>query len=135
MYFYVILFIVYFSGDLQMSRQIINRLLIVVFIVVIASMCFVYAKQERSMKNLNEEYAELTDKSNKLEYLINEYSLLIDNVNSRNYIIRLARERFGWVFDGETIYKKDTSNADQPEKEENDTVIPDEQDEENDVTE
>ena len=98
-----------------MSRHIVNRLLIVVFLVVMCSMGFIYTKQERSMKDLEDEFNELTDKSDQLEYVVNEYSILIDNVNSRNHIIRLARERFGWVFDGEKIYKKDGEQTPSPE--------------------
>ncbi len=98
-----------------MSRHIVNRLLIVVFLVIMCSMGFIYARQERSMKNLDDEYKELTNKSDQLEYVVNEYSILIDNVNTRNHIIRLAREKFGWVFDGEKIYKKDSEQKATPE--------------------
>ena len=61
------------------------------------------------MSQLQQEYDELVQKEEKIKYIISEYNILIDSVNSRNYIVRIARDMFGWVFDNEVIYKKPTA--------------------------
>ena len=82
-----------------MSRQIINRLLIGVFIVLMIGMGVVYVRQEAKLNDLK--------KQQRIEFIVQEYLVLLDNVNSRNFIIRMAREKFGWVFDNEKVFIKD----------------------------
>ncbi len=94
-----------------MSRQVVNRILLGAFVIVLLAMCLIYAKQEYKIRNLTAEQEALQAKSEKIEYIINEYSILVDNVNSRNYVIRIARDMFGWVFDDETVYKKGTDST------------------------
>lgn len=89
-----------------MSRPIINRILLGIFIVAMLAMGSVYLRQEQQIAALKKEEQQLLEKQAKIEYLINEYLVLIDNVNTQNFIIRMAREKFGWVFDNETIYVK-----------------------------
>lgn len=89
-----------------MSRQLINRLLIVFFVIIMFFMGGVYMRQENKIKNLQAEQQALEEKKARIEYMINEYNILIENLDSRNYIIRMARDMFGWVFEDEIIYKK-----------------------------
>ncbi len=89
-----------------MSRPLINRILLGIFILVMLSMVVVYARQERQISDLQKEQQELELKREKIEFLIQEYKVLIDSVDSRNFIIRMAREKFGWVFDNEKVYIK-----------------------------
>lgn len=94
-----------------MSRQIINRILLVLFVVAIFGMGILYVKQEQNMSRLENEYNELVSKEEKVKYMISEYNILIDSVNSKNYIVRIARDMFGWVFDNEVLYTKPLANA------------------------
>lgn len=89
-----------------MSRQMINRLLLGIFVFILLGMSFVYMRQEHTIRKLEQEKLDLELKQEKIEYIINEYLVLIDNVDSRNFIIRMAREKFGWVFDNEKVYIK-----------------------------
>lgn len=90
-----------------MSRQIINRLLIGVFIVLMIGMGVVYVRQEAKLNDLKKQQLELEQKQQRIEFIVQEYLVLLDNVNSRNFIIRMAREKFGWVFDNEKVFIKD----------------------------
>lgn len=89
-----------------MSRQMINRLLLGVFVLALLGMSVVYMRQEHTIRKLEQEKEDLELKQEKIEYIINEYLVLLDNVDSRNFIIRMAREKFGWVFDNEVVYIK-----------------------------
>lgn len=89
-----------------MSRQMINRLLLGLFVFILLGMSIVYMRQEHTIRKLEQEKQDLELKQEKIEYIINEYLVLIDNVDSRNFIIRMAREKFGWVFDNEKVYVK-----------------------------
>lgn len=102
-----------------MSRQIINRILLALFVLVLFAMGILYVKQEHKMDELQQEYNELVKKEERIKYMISEYNILIENVNSRNYIVRIARDMFGWVFDDEILYKKPLANK--PD----DTIEPD----------
>lgn len=90
-----------------MSRQIINRILIGVFIILMIGMGVVYIRQEAKLNDLKKQQLELEKKQQRIEFIVQEYLVLLDNVNSRNFIIRMAREKFGWVFDNEKIFVKD----------------------------
>ena len=90
-----------------MSRQIINRLLIGVFIVLMIIMGVVYVRQESQLNELKKQQLELEKKQQRIEFIVQEYLVLLDNVDSRNFIIRMAREKFGWVFDNEKVFVKD----------------------------
>ena len=90
-----------------MSRQIINRLLIGVFIFLMIGMGVVYVRQEAKLNDLKKEQLELEKKQQRIEFIVQEYLVLLDNVDSKNFIIRMAREKFGWVFDNEKVYVKD----------------------------
>ena len=98
-----------------MSRQIVNRIILAVFVVVMFSMAMIYIKQENKIKTLKEEHDALKQKAERIEYVINEYNILIENLDSRNYIIRMARDMFGWVFDDEIVYKKPVADPVTPE--------------------
>lgn len=89
-----------------MSRQIVNRILLVLFVAAVFGMGILYVKQEHNMNLLENEYNELVNKEEKVKYMISEYNILIDSVNSKNYIVRIARDEFGWVFDNEVLYTK-----------------------------
>lgn len=91
-----------------MSRQIINRILLVLFVCAIFGMGILYVKQEHKISELDREYNELVAKEENVKYTISEYAILVDSVNSRNYVIRIARDMFGWVFDDEVLYTKPT---------------------------
>lgn len=95
-----------------MSRQIVNRILIVLFVIAIFGMGILYIKQEHNMSSLENEYNELVAKEEKVKYTISEYNILIDSVNSKNYIVRIARDTFGWVFDNEVLYTKPSTEPD-----------------------
>lgn len=99
-----------------MSRQMINRLLLGLFVFILLGMSVVYMRQEHTIRKLEQEKQDLELKQEKIEYIINEYLVLIDNVDSRNFIIRMAREKFGWVFDNEKVYIKGN--------EQNDSLLP-----------
>lgn len=101
-----------------MSRQAINRIILGLFIIVFFIMGMIYVKQERKMQVLKEERERLAAKCERIEYVIDEYTVLIDSMNSKNFVIRMARDMFGWVFDNETIYKKTV--PEEPEE----TVLP-----------
>lgn len=89
-----------------MSRQMVNRLLLGLFVFILLGMSVVYMRQEHMIRKLEQEKQDLELKQEKIEYIINEYLVLLDNVDSRNFIIRMAREKFGWVFDNEKVYVK-----------------------------
>ena len=94
-----------------MSRQIINRILFMLFVVAICGMGILYVKQEQSISRVENEYSELVNKEEKVKYMISEYNILIDSVNSKNYIVRIARDMFGWVFYNEVLYTKPLAKA------------------------
>lgn len=102
-----------------MSRQIINRILLVLFVCAIFGMGILYVKQEHKISELDREYNELVAKEENVKYTIGEYTILVDSVNSRNYVIRIARDMFGWVFDDEVLYTKPTD-----EPQDNSSTIP-----------
>ncbi len=93
-----------------MKRQIINRIILILFVAALFLMGSMYVRQEHKMAELEQEHQELLAKQEKIKYLINEYNVLLETVDSRNYIVRIAREKFGWVFDDELVYKIPTAN-------------------------
>ncbi len=97
-----------------MRRQAINRILLVVFAIALLLMGSLYVRQEHKMTQLQQEQEALIEKQEKIRHLISEYNLLLDSVDSRNYIVRIAREKLGWVFDDETIYKRPYADPTKP---------------------
>ena len=86
-------------------RSIINKFLIVLFVVVIIGLSFTYVSQQRSIADQNDKIDSLTSRLESLEYTVEEYILLRDSEGTQDFIIRCARDLLGWVFDGEVIYK------------------------------
>ena len=60
-----------------MSRQIINRLLIGVFIVLMIGMGVVYVRQEAKLNDLKKQQLELEQKQQRIEFIVQEYLVLL----------------------------------------------------------
>ena len=112
-----------------MGRKVLNKILIVGFVLILCCFGAIYLRQERTMNRLDEEYASLQTKAERVEYVIGEYELLLDNAGSRDFVIRWAREILGWVFDGEVVYRPNTSapETEEPEAAPQETAAPEEQ--------
>ncbi len=93
-----------------MGRRVIHKILIVAFVLILCSFGAIYIRQERTMDRLDEEYESLKTKAERVQYIIGEYDVLIDNIGTRDYVISWARNVLGWVFDGEVVYRSETQS-------------------------